>query len=70
MRINEEKLKGIIEELTLDKEQLNEIARALRFDMELALRGEEASMPMLCFRIMKKSMLLSRRLCLKRWMIP
>ncbi|WP_405731525.1 hexokinase, partial [Anaerovibrio slackiae] len=48
MRINEEKLKGIIEELTLDKEQLNEIASALRFDMELALRGEEASMPMLC----------------------
>lgn len=48
MRINEEKLQEIIEELTLDKEQLHEIASALRFDMELALQGREASMPMLC----------------------
>lgn len=48
MRINEEKLQEIIQELTLDKEQLNEIACALRFDMELALQGRESCMPMLC----------------------
>lgn len=48
MRINEAQLKSIIDELTLDKEQLKEVASALRFDMELALQGRESSMPMLC----------------------
>ncbi|MDD3114361.1 MAG: hexokinase [Anaerovibrio sp.] len=48
MRIEEKKLAEIVGELTLDKEQLREIACALRFDMELALQGREASMPMLC----------------------
>lgn len=48
MRINEKELEGIIAELTLDKEQLNKIACALRHDMELALQGKESSMPMLC----------------------
>lgn len=47
MRINEVYLQKIIEELTLNKEQISEIACALRFDMQLALRGDEASMPML-----------------------
>lgn len=48
MRINEAQLKSIIDELTLDKEQLKEVASAMRFDMELALQGRESSMPMLC----------------------
>ena len=33
MRINEEQLKEIIQDFTLDKEQIKEIACALRFDM-------------------------------------
>ncbi len=48
MRINEEQLKEIIQDFTLDKEQIKEIACALRFDMELALQGKESTMPMLC----------------------
>ena len=48
MRINEAQLKSIIDDLTLDKEQLKEVASAMRFDMELALQGRESSMPMLC----------------------
>ena len=48
MRINEAQLKSIIDELTLDKEQLKEVASAMRFDMELALQGRESSMSMLC----------------------
>ena len=34
MRINEAQLKSIIDELTLDKEQLKEVASALRFDID------------------------------------
>ena len=49
MRINEAQLKSIIDELTLDKEQLKEVASAMRFDMELALQGRESSMPMLLY---------------------
>lgn len=48
MRINEKQLGEIIQDFTLDKEQIKEIACALRFDMEMALQGKESTMPMLC----------------------
>lgn len=48
MRIDEKEAAQVLAELTVDKEQLQEIACALRFDMELALQERESSMPMLC----------------------
>lgn len=49
MRINENKLQKILAELTLNKEQLLEIAGAFRCDMEQGLkRSEHSSMKMLC----------------------
>ena len=68
MRINEAQLKSIIDELTLDKEQLKEVASALRFDMELALQGRESSMPMLCSLILV-CLLVRRRVSSWLWIL-